>query len=389
MNTAILLLKIQTFIKNYEGDTTKLALAGSPFTEVSVQELIQQIEGRKKAKNKLDFLLETDGVYFPPKLNLEQTSSQITASYKASLIENGSLADLTGGLGIDSYFFSKKAKKVTYFELNDNLCRIAKHNFGLLNAHNISVENKSGLTILDSEDTYDTIYIDPSRRTANKQKVFFLNDCEPNVPEHIDNLLESCNLLLVKTSPMLDIQVGLKELEGVFEVHVVAVNNEVKELLWLCKKGASDNLAIKTINCKASNKEQFNFNLNTNLETIYTSPQQYIYEPNSAILKAGGFSYISSKLGLGKLHKHSHLFTSETLMEFPGRRFTLEAVIPYSKKEMKVNIAGKKANVTTRNFPETVANLRKKWKIKDGGDTYLFFTTLLDKSKVVLKCSKA
>jgi len=379
---------IQEFIKNFKGDISKLAFAGSPFPEITVQELIQQIEGRTKAFKKLDYLLKTDGIYYPPKINLEQTSSEKTAIYKASLITNGTLADLTGGLGIDTYHFSKKASKVDYFELNISLFKIAKHNFTQLKADNISVENSSGLDILHQEKKYDTIYIDPSRRTESKQKVFFLNDCEPNVPEHIDKLLNHCNLLIIKTSPMLDIQIGLKELSGVFEVHVIAVNNEVKELLWLCRNKKNDIIKLKSVNLKETTNEVFNFELNSETKTYYSLPQKYIYEPNAAILKAGGFSHISKALGITKLHQHSHLFTSEILQEFPGRRFEITEVISYAKKEMKASILGVKANVTTRNFPETVALLRKKWKIKDGGTTYLFFTTLIDNSKVVLRCTK-
>ena len=388
MNKAILKPHIQEFIKEFEGSTAALAFAGSPFPEITVQELIQQIEGRKKAKKKLEYLLETDSIFFPPKLNLEQTSSQQTALYKASLVNNGRLADLTGGFGIDTYYFSKKATHVDYFELNADLALIAEHNFSKLQANNISVVNDSGLSVLNNDKQYETIYIDPSRRTESKQKVFFLKDCEPNVPEHIETLLAHCDLLLIKTAPMLDIQAGLQELQGVYEIHVVAVNNEVKELLWLCKKGSNEAVMIKTINLKELSNEVFEFELNSVSETINELPLHYLYEPNAALLKGGGFSHISQQLGFSKLHQHAHLFTSEILREFPGRRFEILQVVPYAKKEMKAHIAGLKVNVTTRNFPETVAILRKKWKLKDGGDTYLFFTTLLDNSRAVIKCRK-
>lgn len=388
MNKEVLTTQIQEFIKDFKGDTSRLAFSGSPFNNISVQELIQQIEGRQKANKKLDYLLVTDGIYFPPKINLEQTSSQQTASYKSTLIENDTLADLTGGLGIDTYHFSLKATNVDYFELNKNLAEIAAHNFSKLDANNISVVNGSGLELLNTVHKYSTIYIDPSRRTESKQKVFFLNDCEPNVPEHIESLLDACSLLMIKTSPMLDIQVGLNELKDVFEIHVVALNNEVKELLWLCKKNTLDSVNIKTINLKSTTNQTFDFKLSAPQDTTYSLPLTYLYEPNAAILKAGGFSHITSQLSVLKLQQHAHLFTSEILIEFPGRRFKIEEVIPYSKKEIKAKIAGMKANVTTRNFPETVAILRKKWKLKDGGNIYLFFTTLLDNSRAVIKCSK-
>jgi len=388
LNPAILNPVIQAFIKEYQGDITALAFAGSPFPEVSVQELIQQIEGRQKAKKKLDYLLNKEDIYFPPKLNLEQTSSEQTASYKASLILPGALADLTGGFGIDSYYFAKKATTVDYFEIDETLANIAQHNFKILDADNISVIHNSGLSIIENDTKYKTIYIDPSRRTKEKQKVFFLKDCLPNVPEHLDSLLEKCDLLMIKTSPMLDIHIGLEELKGVYEIHVVAVNNEVKELLWLCNIQKQDKVIIKTINLKETSDEHFSFKLADTAPASYSLPKKYIYEPNAAILKAGGFKYVTHNFAVQKLHQHTHLFTSEDVIDFPGRRFKIERVIPYNKKEMKTHIAGLKANVTTRNFPESVATIRKKWKLKDGGIVYLFFTTLLENNKVVLICSK-
>ena len=187
---------------------------------------------------------------------------------------------------------------------------------------------------------------------------------------------------------MLDVHIGLEELKRVFEIHVIAVNNEVKEVLWLCQLGIQTSVSVKTINLKNNTHETFSFDLETVSSTQYSNPLQYLYEPNAAILKSGGFTHISQRLNMLKLHQHSHLFTSETLQEFPGRAFKIDAVFPYSKKKMKQNIAGLQANVATRNFTITVAGLRKKWNIKDGGNVYLFFTTLLDASRVVIKCSK-
>ncbi|PVW13222.1 SAM-dependent methyltransferase [Marixanthomonas spongiae] len=378
--------EVQVFIKNYTEDITKLAFSGSPFKNISVQELIQQIESRRKAEKKLPTWYKTKGVYYPNKINLEQTSSEITAQYKASLIEGKTLADITGGFGVDSYFFSKQMEQVTHFEFDRTLSEIAAHNFKQLNVSNVSCKATDGLEAVKNK-RYDIIFADPSRRHETKGKVFFLNDCEPNIPKHLSTLLDQCELLMVKTSPMLDISVGMEELKHVFQIHIVAVNNEVKELLWLLKKAYNDETEIITKNIKKDKTEAYSIVYNEMAEAFYDSPKRFLYEPNAAILKSGAFETVSEGFKLKKLHKNTHLYTSEALRGFPGRRFLIEKVLPYSKKELKkAGIA--KANITIRNFPATVAALRKKHNIKDGGEIYLFFTTINPNKKVVLVCSK-
>ncbi len=287
---------------------------------------------------------------------------------------------------MDSYYFSKQAQQVTHFEVNQSLSEIAEHNFKQLGVSNINCETIDGLKGIQGK-IYDTIYVDPSRRHETKGKVFFLKDCEPNIPNHTSELLTSCELLLIKTAPMLDISAGLEELPHVFQVHVVAVNNDVKELLWLLKKDYSGSVEIITKNFKKNETETYRFNYNETSEAVYDEPKRFLYEPNSAILKSGAFNLISTDFKLKKLHENTHLYTSEALREFPGRRFKIETIVPYSRKELKKQ-AIKKANITTRNFPESVTNIRKKHKIKDGGDVYLFFTTIYTLKKVVLICSK-
>ena len=384
---ALLNKEIQNFIRNFEGNISTLAFAGSPFEEVSAQELIQQIEGRKKVKNKLPFWYKTEDILFPPKLNLEQTSSEITAKYKASLIEGKTIADITGGFGVDSFFFAEKFSKVYHFETNETLSEIAKHNFKIFEKTNVVCFEKDGLDDVLKND-YDAIYADPSRRHESKGKVFFLNDCEPNIPQNIGEILKRCETFLLKTSPMLDISVGLGELKNVSEIHIVAVENEVKELLWVMKKNSTQTLKLKTINFTKTENETFDFALAESANATYSLPQKYLFEPNAAILKSGAFDLVSGKLKLNKLHKNTHLYTSESLIDFPGRRFLIEKIIPYSKAEMRSAINFKKANIATRNFPESVETLRKKWKIGDGGDTYLFFVTNFEGKKAMLVCSK-
>ncbi len=297
------------------------------------------------------------------------------------------MADVTGGFGVDSFFFSEKFKDIHHFELNNSLSNIAKHNFNTFNINNVTCFPEDGLKRL-TKSYYDVIYADPSRRHQNKGKVFFLKDCEPNIPENLELLFKHCNTILIKTSPMLDITVGLKELQYVSELHIVAVNNEVKELLWLLDKNKEYRPKVKTINFSKSTNEEFEFDLNETCATTLALPSTYLYVPNSAIMKSGAFDLLSEKFQIDKLHKHTHLYTSTKLINFPGRRFKINQVIPYHKREIKEFLKNKKANVATRNFPENVAFLSKKWKIKDGGSDYLFFTTLENKKKVILGCTK-
>lgn len=296
------------------------------------------------------------------------------------------LADITGGFGIDSYYFSKNFNTVHHFEKNALLSKISSHNFKILKTNNIQCFSEDGILAI-REKKYDVIYADPSRRNKSKKKVFLLNNCKPNIPEIVDQLLINCKTLLIKTSPMLDISIGIDELAYVKEIHIVAVKNEVKELLWLLKPNYKKTITIKTLNFLSQKTQAFDFILGSRSKTIYEHPKKYLFEPNTAILKSGAFDLLSSTYKVSKLQKNSHLFTCEQLVEFPGRRFKIEQVVPYSKKEIRKAITFTKANITTRNFPETVDTLRKKWKIKDGGDVYLFFTTLENLQKVMLICS--
>jgi len=387
LNKAILNTIVQEFItNNLKSETIKLLLKGSPFNDITIQELVEQIESKKKAENKLPTWFQTKNIYFPPKINVEQTSSEITAAYKAQLVTGNTLADITGGFGVDSYYFSKKIKQVYHFEIDKNLSEIAAINSKALQT-NIICENTNGLNAIKNN-YYDVIYIDPSRRNAAKGKVFYLKDCEPNIVEHLDFLLESTNKLLVKTSPMLDLSIGLRELKNVSEIHIVSVNNEVKELLWIIEKDTKKNGIIKTINIKKTQTETFSMTIFDKPTASIGSPKKYLYEPNAAIMKSGAFDAVSFSFKIDKLENNSHLYTSDALIDFPGRRFQIENIIPYSKNELRENLSNRKANITIRNFPETVDTLRKKWNITDGGNNYLFFTTLRNGKKVVLECIK-
>lgn len=391
MNPNILNNEVQLYINSQlNEDITKLLLKGQQTYGVSTKSIVEQIEAKRKSKTKLPTWFSTEGIYFPHKLHIEQTSSESTAKYKSELIFGNSIIDITGGFGVDSYYFSKCFSKVIHCELNTELSKIVAYNSGILNIKNIDFVHSDGIEYLrHNEQNFDWIYIDPSRRHDQKGKVFFLEDCMPNVPEHLDFLFSKTRQVMIKTSPLLDISVGLKALKYVESIHIVALKNEVKELLWILKKDHSESVKIHTININNENFEKFSFDLDEEAlaNPTYSVPLTYLYEPNTAIYKSGAFKLMSFKLKVHKLHANSHLYTSDQLQEFPGRRFKVTKVVPFNKQLLKKELF-KKANITSRNFPETVQNIRKKFGIKDGGDIYLFFTTNLLNEKVVVICSK-
>ncbi len=391
MNKNILTTGAQDFIsKNLNTDIMSVLLKKSTFDEISSKELVVQIEAKKKCIKKLPTWFKTPKIYYAKKLNIEQTSSEVTAQYKSQIISGKSLVDLTGGFGIDSYFFSKKIDTVTYNELDQNLAEIATHNFEILGVKNIHISTLDAITFLAHADQhFDWVYVDPSRRNEIKGKVFLLEDCLPDVTEHLELLFDKTDQVLLKTAPLLDISMGIRALQHVAEVHVVAVNNDVKELLWVLKKGYIGAIAVKTINFTNTGEEIFDFKLSSEKAIIskFAHPQNYLYEPNSAILKSGGFKIIGDQLQLHKLGEHTHLFTSRQLFEFPGRRFRIEKVLDYTKAGLK-ELQLEKANITTRNFPISVADIRKKFKIKDGGEFFLFFFKNYTYKYQILICYK-
>lgn len=394
MNKSILNTGIQEFMsKNLNTDISSVLLKKPFFKEVSNQELAEQIQSKAKCKNKLPTWFKTPNIYYPNKLNIEQTSSEITASYKAHLVSGNLVADITGGFGVDSFFFSKLLKRVVYCEVNPTLAEIAKHNFSQLDCKNIETVSGDGLQYLQqTHRTFDWVYADPSRRNEARNKVFLLEDCQPNIPANIKLLFSKTDRVLLKTSPLLDISSGLKSLPNTAEVHIVAVNNEVKELLWVLHKilPKEQDIKISTVNIKKEKTEQFQFFLSEekNSTPIYGQPETYLYEPNPAILKSGGFNVMASKLGLIKLHPNSHLYTSQLLKEFPGRVFKVTAITPFSKSNVKSHLTGQKMNLSVRNFPESVEKFKKKHKITDGGENYIFLTTNYLNERIIIFSKK-
>lgn len=392
MNKNLLNKEVQDFIDiNLRSDIHTILLGKKLFSAVENREVVEQLESKKKAQKKLPTWFETKNIYYANKLNLSQTSSEICAQYKANLVSGDSLADLTGGFGVDSYYFSKKIDKVFHIEKNREVSEIAKHNFAQMGVSNIVVLYGDGITFIEkNKQILDWIYLDPSRRDQSNKKVFFLEDCEPNVTKHLELLRSKSQNILIKTGPMLDLSMGLEQLDQVFEIHIVSLENEVKEVLWHLKPDFGKAPLVRTINFNKGNTETFQYGLyeKENAQAEFSKPLKYLYEPNAAIMKSGAFNLVSERYGLKKLQEHTHLYTSEALLPFPGRVFEIVKTIPYNNKRFK-QLGIKKANITTRNFPETVVQIRKKFNLKDGGQNYLFFTKDTKNSLIVISAIAA
>jgi hypothetical protein len=382
--------EIQDFInKNLNEDSSKLALKKNPFPEVNYSVLINQIIAKKKAKDKLPTWFLTENIIYPEKISIEQTSSETTAKYKASLVSGEKLIDCTGGFGIDDYYFSKQFKTVIHCELNSDLSQIVKHNFKILKASNIECYQGDSTEILEQlNQKFDCIYIDPSRRNDAKGKVFILADCLPNVVDLQDFYYQFTNTILIKTAPILDLHAGLLELKNVSEIHIVAVDNEVKELLWKIDKNFDSSSTIIAVNLEKEKQTITKIESSKSYSARYSLPKKYLYEPNASLMKSGGFEAVSQLFAIGKLHQHSHLYTSDEAIDFPGRKFQIDAIVSFQKNEISQHIQGKKMNVSTRNFPIKPEEIKKKYKIQDGGTVYAFFTTNLNNEKIILLCTK-
>ena len=380
---------IQNFINtNLDSDTNQLALQKNNF-DIDYIRIINQIVAKQKAKFKLPTWFKTAKILYPSKISIEQTSSEKTAAYKASLISGESLIDLSGGFGVDDFYFSKVFTEVIHCEINTELSQIVTHNFKQLLIENCTCHIGESSVILEKLDrSFSWIYVDPSRRNDSKGKVFLLNDCEPNVPILLPKYFKYSNHILIKTAPLLDLHSALNELQFVKKIHIVALENEVKELLWEIEKEYIGEILINAVNIEKNDVNRVTTSLNETYQATYSLPKKYIYEPNVAILKSGNFNAISQLFEIDKLHPHSHLYTSDFVKTFPGRSFQIDSIVPFQKKEIKTHLQDKKMNITIRNFPIKVDEIRKKYKIKEGGSVFAFFTTDIQNNKIVLLCSK-
>ncbi|MDQ4141669.1 MAG: class I SAM-dependent methyltransferase [Bacteroidota bacterium] len=385
----------QEFIKEHaQAEPAQLLLQKNRYRGLDVPKLVHYIQARQKVRYKLPQWYNCLDIVYPTVLSLEQSSSELTAQYKAGLVSGNTLIDLTGGFGIDSFFFAQHFAQVHYVEQNPELTAIAAYNAGLLGNSNIQFHNALAADFLkDFNGKADCIYLDPARRGTANQKLHFLSDCEPDVLDLLPLLFQKANQVLLKTSPMLDIEQARQQLSKVSKILVVAVDNECKEVLYLVSENAPPEPTYEAVNLH-SQKEATIFRFNKSGEetaTItYSEPQPYIYEPNTAILKAGGFKSVAEQYELNKLHRNSHLYTSHKLIsDFPGRIFKCLAVSKYQKKEVLAYLPEKKANITVRNFPEPVAAIRKKLGLQEGGNIYLLATTDVHQKAIILVCEKA
>lgn len=389
------------FIRAHRKDDVRvLALQARKYPLVDMAEAVVQIAGRQIAEKKIPSWAEIEGIGYPPHLSMEQCSSEAAARYKASLVKGETFADLTGGLGVDCSFMARRFRQADYVERQESLCELAVHNFALLGLEHIRVHCADGVSYLQEMEPVDCLFLDPARRDSHGGKTVAVSDCEPDVSALEPLLVEKGRQVMIKLSPMLDLSNAFQALKHISQVHIVAVHNECKELIILLEErcGMTDKADTEVrISCEQIVDNllmpPFVFTLSEEKNAACEwadRVESYLYEPGVALLKAGAYRLLSSRYGVKKLHPNSHLYTSDKAMDFPGRRFRVEAVSGFGKKELKTLLQGvEKANLTVRNFPASVAELRKKLKLKEGGDVYLFATTLKNGERVLIKCLKA
>lgn len=388
--TNLLAPEIQSFInQNIDSDINKLLLRKSPFPNVTMQEIVQQVKGKKVAQRKFPFLLN-ENIIFPPNLNLEQASSQSTAEYKAKDLKGKSFLDLTSGFGIDAYFLSQNFEEVTLVEQNPDLIKIVEHNWKTLNrkANFINQNLEEFIESLrepqtDSSKKFDVIYLDPARRDQNNKKKFLLEDLSPNLLEIEEQLNSISDKIIVKLSPLIDISYLVSELQNINEIKIIAVRNEVKELVLIIKNQETrteiQEVKITCVNLESDESEfSFYFNEEKSATSEFSESLNYLYIPNNSILKAGAFNIISEKFGLKKLHPNTHFYTSEKKIEnFPGR------VLQIEKIDGKDLVKNDQFNIISKNYPLKPEEIKKKYKLKDGGNRYLIFTQSINGKEIL------
>lgn len=374
------------FIKeNLHRDPVSIAIEASKYPSLDIPKLVSQISARQKLKDKMPHWVSNDQVFFPPTLALEQSSSEDTAHFKATLVR-GKIADLTGGMGLDSYAFAKAGSEVSYIERQADLAQITQYNHRQLEAGTIEhIEAESLTWLKEQKNAFDYLYIDPARRDKSGNKVVLLQDCEPNALELIPYISKKTSLL-IKTSPLLDLDRAIKELQGVEKIYIVCVKNEVKEVLFFKSIQATDDPEIEVIELNLKNPLLFKGRKSREEHTSisFSDASNYLYEPHAGILKAGFFK--SAGIGMQKIAPNTHLYTSKDLhTNFAGRTFEISAIGPLDKKWIQSVLPDMKANISTRNFPIGADEIRKKFQLKDGGEFTIFaFRDQANKNKVVL-----
>ena len=378
-------------------DVRQLAFLGKKNPEVDMAYALDQIAGRQKARVKIPSWASIDGIVYPPHISMEQCSSEQTARYKARIAGNGEkIVDLTAGFGVDMAFMSAGFKQAVHVEMQPQLCAISSENYKHLGLNHVQVVCNDGVGYLHQMEHADLIFIDPARRDQHGARTYGIADCTPNVLEIIDEMLQKADRVMIKLSPMLDWQKTVADVGNVSQVHIVSVGNECKELLLEVKKGKDEKVKVFCVN----DDQVFSYEIGEThpftpspLHSFTPSPLHsftFLYEPNASVMKAGCFNLISHRFGITQPDANSHLFLSDKLVEgFPGRGFVIERVSTMNKRELKEALASiDKANIAVRNFPLSVADLRKRLKLKDGGDVYIFATTDAKKGHLVMVCRK-
>lgn len=381
--------KILAFAHEHcDDDPLKLLLQQSRYPDTDLGLVAQQLEGQRQASTKWPTLARCGDYFFPPRLNREQSSSEATARYKAGLfaaLGGGRLADLTGGMGVDTFFMSQDATEADYYEVDEELCDIAQHNFATLGARHIACHCCDSLGSDAALSEYDLIFIDPARRDNHGHKVAAFEDCTPNLLDNLGLLRSRCRHLMVKASPMVDIHAAVEQLGEVDEVHVVALNGECKEVLFILpcasKRVGASQPTIHCVDldcCGEKSHSHFTWEEEEAANATYASEMgSYLYEPNAALMKGGCYNSICEWFELKKLARNTHLYTSEGMIgRFPGRCFSVLQPMTLNSKEAGRLILEGKAHVVVRNFPMAAAELQKKLKLKEGGRLFVIGATL-------------
>ncbi|MEE6130209.1 class I SAM-dependent methyltransferase [Chryseobacterium arthrosphaerae] len=375
----ILNKEVQNYINaNLHTDLHSLLLKKSPFPDVSMQEIVQQIKGRQVAEKKFPFLLK-EGIIFPPQLSLEQSSSEKTALYKSEILKGKTFIDLTCGFGIDAYYLSRNFEEITLVEQNTELLEIVGHNWNVLGRKARLINRKLEDFLNENREKFDTVYLDPARRDQNKNKVFLLEDLSPDILAIQETLLSVSDQVVIKLSPLIDLKYLVSVLPQIYRIDIVALKNDVKEIVIFLSK-EKEEIICHCVNLESGESAfTYRFGEEENAEAEYSEPEKFIYIPDHTILKAGIFNLISKQFGLKKLHPNTHLYTSpEKLENFPGRIFEMDVVDSKSIKKKE------QFNIISKNYPLKPEEIKKKYGLKDGGDQYLIFTQS-KKGKIILK----
>lgn len=372
--------EVQDYIHaNLKTDLHSLLLKKSPFSEVSMQEIVQQIKGKQVAEKKFPFLLK-DGIIFPPQLNMEQSSSEKTALYKSQILKGKKFIDLTSGFGIDAYYLSQNFEDITLIEQNTELLEIVEHNWNTLGRKARFINQKLEDFLNENRENFDIVYLDPARRDQNKNKVFLLEDLSPNILEIQEKLLSISDQVIIKLSPLIDLKYLISVLPNIFRIDIIALKNDVKEVVVFLSGENKKEIIGNCVNLESGESDfTFPFGEEENAQSEYSEPEKFIYIPNNTILKAGIFNLIAEKFGVKKLHPNTHIYTSSERVEyFPGRIFEMEIID--SKKIKKKE----QFNIISKNYPLKPEEIKKKYGLKDGGNDYLIFTQS-KKGKIILK----